>query len=295
MTDIHEPDNQFVERLEWQLASEFRRVRRLKSAGKISVSRRLVAIASLAGVLTTGVAVTKAADYFKDSWRKKVEMARVDNEVRRQQIHVEFTTELAASAKDRVSTGVIQPEEYQEFKLAADKAAEVRASGGTPRNDLYAPVIAGRDYVSARLEIEKNGLELDLQSLASRLTRLDQMVKLGLAAPDEIDLARAVTAGGKAKLDKVEKRLGLRKRFVAGNLAAQEVEIADRIIAAEADLAEAQTSVYSQNKRLEVMQQREALGLISIASVREARHGLEAAEAAVRLATMELEILKKVK
>ena len=68
MSKIYEPDSQYLERLEWQLSSEYRRANRLKSSsGKVAVSRRMVAISLAVGILMTGVAVTKAADYFKDS------------------------------------------------------------------------------------------------------------------------------------------------------------------------------------------------------------------------------------
>ena len=78
-----EPDSQFVNRLEWQLASEFRRTDRLKpAAGKVAVPRRWSPSALAAGVLLMGVAATKAADLIKDSWRKKIEVARL--ETRRQ-------------------------------------------------------------------------------------------------------------------------------------------------------------------------------------------------------------------
>ena len=124
MTKTYEPDSQFVERLEWQLASEFRRTNRLKpSAGKVAVPRRMVVATLLVGVLLTGVAVIKAAEYIKDSWRKKIEVARVETEVKLRKARLEFTREEASTAKTRFSTGLIQEEEYQVTKLAVDKAA----------------------------------------------------------------------------------------------------------------------------------------------------------------------------
>ena len=52
-----EPDSRFVDRLEWQLASEFRRKDRLKpAAGKVAVPRYVIALSLAAGVLLMGVA-----------------------------------------------------------------------------------------------------------------------------------------------------------------------------------------------------------------------------------------------
>jgi hypothetical protein len=75
MRKTYEPDSQFVERLEWQLSSEYRRTKRMKSTGKIAVPRRMVAVTFLVGALLTGVAAIKAAETIKDSWRKKIKVA----------------------------------------------------------------------------------------------------------------------------------------------------------------------------------------------------------------------------
>ena len=307
MTKTYEPDSQFVERLEWQLASEFRRTNRLKpSAGKVAVPRRMVVATLLVGVLLTGVAVIKAAEYIKDSWRKKIEVARVETEVKLRKARLEFTREEASTAKTRFSTGLIQEEEYQVSKLAADKAAldleislanqnEVTASGETPRNELYAPVIGGRDFVSERLKVERTELELDLTALKSRAERLERMVKLGVVSADELDQVQGQIVAQSAMLNKAQKRLDLRNRFVLGEAPAREVEISDRIIVAESNLARARKLVEAQKKRLEWMQDREALGLISKSSVQQVQYGLDEARAELSLAALEMEVLGKVK
>ena len=83
MSKRFEPDTQFVDRLEWQLASEFRRREHLKPApGRIAVPRSVAVLSLVAGVLLLGVAATKAADLIKDSWRKKIEVARLETEVK---------------------------------------------------------------------------------------------------------------------------------------------------------------------------------------------------------------------
>ncbi|MGA2531418.1 MAG: hypothetical protein ABSG19_00130 [Candidatus Aminicenantales bacterium] len=307
MTKTYEPDSRFVERLEWQLASEYRRTNRLKpAAGKVAVPRRMVVATLLVGVLLTGVAVIKAAEYIKDSWRKKIEVARVETEVNLRKARLELTREEASAAKTRFSIGLIQEEEYQVIKLAADKAAldleisllnqdEAKATGETPRNELYAPVVGGRDFVSERLKIERRELELDLAALKSSAGRLERMVKMGLVSADELDQVQPQIGSQSAMIDKAQRRLELRSRFVAGKIPAREVEISDRIIAAESNLARAQNLFEAQKKRLAWMQDREALGLISKSWVQQVRYGLDEAQAELSLAALEMDVLKKVK
>ena len=163
MSKTYEPESQFLERLEWQLSSEYRRTNRLKSSsGKIAISHRIVAIAGIVGTLMAGVTVIRAAEYVKDSWRKKIEIARIETEIKLKKAHFESTREIASRVKMRFSNGLIREQEYQMMKIAAEKAEldwkksllnldEVKISGVIPRNELYAPMVGGRDFVSERL------------------------------------------------------------------------------------------------------------------------------------------------
>ncbi len=307
MNKIYEPDSQFVERLEWQLASEYRRANRLKpAAGKVAVPRRMVVVTLLVGVLLTGVAVIKAADYIKDSWRKKIEIARVETEVGLKKSRLESTLELASRAETRVSIGVIGEGEYQLVKLAAEKAAldlersllnrdEVKISGEAPWNELYAPVLGGRDFVSERLKVERKELERNLKQLERDWDRLKQMNEIGLVSGDELGPIQAEAAARKAMINEIQTRLDLRKRFVAGEVTAREVEIKDRKTVAESNLSQAQSKVDSLKERLEHLQSQEARGMISKTEVQQLRYALDAAQAELSLAALEKDVLEKVK
>jgi hypothetical protein len=307
MTKTYEPDTRFVERLEWQLASEYRRANRLKpSSGKVAVPRLMVVVALLVGVLTTGVAVIKAAEYIKDSWRKSLEIARVGTEVQLKEAHLESTRELASRAESLASLGLIREEESQVLKLGVEKAAldldrsllnldEVKASGVAPRDELYAPVVGGRDFVSERLKIQIKDVERDLELLGSRLGRSKQLVEVGAISGGDLDQIQAEIAARKAMIDETRKRIDLRKRYVAGKITAQEVEIGDRMAVAEKSMLQAQTKVDSLMKQLERSQAQEAVGMVSPRETSQLRYALDAAQAELKLAAVEVDVLGKVK
>jgi len=302
-----EPDSQFVDKLEWQLASEFRRMSRLKpAAGKVAVPRWVVAFSLVAGVLLMGVAAIKAADSIKGAWRKKIEVARLETDVKLKSAFLEFKKELTAKGETQASVGLTREDEYLWMKTGAEGAAldlerarldldEVKASGEVPRNELYAPAVDGRDFVSERLAIERKVLELDLGLRRARLERLKQRFDLGLAPRDGLDESLASTAVQEAGIGDVEKRLDLRKQFIAGAMTAEEVEIQDRMTAAESDLRQAQSTVDSLKKRLESLQAKEAVGMISNTEVQQAQFGLSYAQAQLSLALLEKDVLSKIK
>ena len=307
MTKTYEPDGRFVERLEWQLASEYRRANRLKAApGKVAVPRRMVAVTLVAGVLLAGVAAIKAADYIRDSWRKGLEIARVGTEVQLKKAHLESTREMAARAETLASSGLIREEESQVLKLGVVKAAldldksllnldEVKASGVAPRDELYAPVMGGRDFVSERLKIQIRGDEGDLELLGSRLDRSKRLVEVGVVSVGDLDLIQAEIAARMAMIDETRKRIDLRKRYVAGEVSAQEVEIGDRMAVAEKNLRQAQTKVDSLMKQMERSEAQEALGLVSPRETSQLRYALDAAQAELKLATLEVDVLGRIK
>jgi hypothetical protein len=307
MSKSYEPDSQFVERLEWQLSSEYRRTNRLKSSsGKISFSRRIVAIAGIVGTLMAGVTVIKAAEYIKDSWQKKIEIARVETEVKLKKAHLESTREIESRAKMRFSNGLIREEEYRVIKLAAEKAGldlkkselnldEVKVSGVIPRNELYAPVVGGRDFVSERLKVERKEVELDLELFMRRLERFKQLVEKDMVRGDRLDDIYAVVAARKVTIDKIQKRLDLRKRFVAGEITAHEVEIKGRITVAERNLHLAKARVDSLKEQLKRLKNLETRGLISQTEIKSLQYTLNTAQAELELATLEMDVLEKIK
>ena len=308
MPNKFEADSQFVDRLEWQLASEFRRKDRLNpAAGKIAVPRSVVALSLAAGLLLMGVAATKAADLIKNSWRKKIEVARLETEVKIKKAFMEFKRLRAGQAAEKFSVGLIDEDEASASKLVAGRAEfdlekslldleETRISGEAPRDEIYAPLVGGRDFVSERLEIDKKVLEADIDLRRTRIERhLKARVDLGLIPKSELDAFQAALAVQEGGVGDIEKRLALRRGFLSGEISAEELEIRDRMTAAEKDLREARSTVDIMKTHLDDLRAKEAAGVISEEEIRGTQMALDAAQAQLRLAMEEIEILKTIK
>jgi hypothetical protein len=303
-----EPDSQFVDRLEWQLASEFRRIDRLKPASaKVAVPRYVVALGLAAGVLLAGVAATKASDLIKDSWRKRIEVARLETEVKIKTAFLELKKEWSAQIENKRALGLISSEETLTSKSASHEAAaeldraiidleEVKASGEAPRNELYAPLVGGRDFVSERLEIEKESWQFAMDLRRERIEpALRHRFELGLVPKSDLDDVLAWLSVDEAGIEDIENRLDLRRRFLAGEISAVELEIQTRMSAAEKNLREAQSEIDTVGKGLEDLQAKEAVGLIANSVVKAAQLSLDAAQAKSDLALQEIEILKQIR
>jgi hypothetical protein len=307
MSETYEPNGKYLESLEWQLASEFRRRNRLTASGKIAVSRRAAALIIVAGVFLTAVAATKAADLIRESWRKSIEVARAEMDVRLKTAFAEFKREQAAKDEAQASKGLFRQEDYEVTKLSAEYSAldleksrlnleEVKASGEAPRDEIYAPVVGGRDFVGERMQVEVRRLELNLELRRARLEqRLTRLAEKGLVAGSELESSQAETASQEALIQKAQERLDLRMRFVSGDLSAREVEIQDRLTVAERDLVQARSELDYMRKQLAHTQALQASGQAQESDVRALEFGLNYAQEEVALATLEIDILKKVK
>jgi hypothetical protein len=308
MPSRFEPDNQFVDRLEWQLTSEFRRRDRLKPApGRIAVPRSVAALGLAAGIILMGVAASKAADVIKDSWRKRIEVARLETEVKIKRAFLELKKEKADEAGKRFSLGLVSEDEALTAKLGAERSAsdlerslldleEVKASGEAPRDELYAPLLGGRDFVGERLEVEKKVLKSDLDLRRARIERtLRKRIDLGVVPKSALDEFQASLAGQEAAIEEIENRLTLRRRFLAGDISTGELEIQARMSAAEKELKEARSSIDMIRTRLEDLRAKEAAGLVTGEEVKGAQLGLDFAQAKADLALQQIEILKTIK
>jgi hypothetical protein len=307
MSEKYVPDETFVERLEWQLGSEYRRAALRNSAGgRIAVPRPLAAAALLAGLLTTGVTVIKASEVIKDSWRKKIEIARAETDLRLDQVRRDAARDAAARIENQFSLGLVREDEALTAKDAVRKAelalersllnkAEVAASGEGPRSEIYAPVVGGRDFVGERLALDIRHAAMDGAAQERRQERLTRLIQLGLISKEELGTAQAESSVGKALLDKLRKRLELRRRFVDGHVTAEQAEIEDRLAAAEENLQSARAKADDLKGRLAHLETLLAVGTISAAEVQDARAALGAAQAEQKLAALEIEVLGKMK
>jgi len=308
MSNRFEPDAKFVDQLEWQLASEFRRRDRLKPApGRIAIPRSVAALGLAAGVLLLGVAATKAADLIKDSWRKKIEVARLETDVKIKRAFLEFSQLRAGQAEEKFRMGLIEEEGSQGSRLAALRAEsdldrslldleEAQASGVAPRDELYAPLVNGRDFVSERLEIEKKALALELDYHRGRVERsVRPRVELGLIPKSDLDGHLGLIAAREARLSESETRSNLRRSFLAGEISAEGLEVQTRLTEAERKLGEARSTVAAMTAHLDNLQAKVAAGLISPEEFRGTQMALEAAQAQESLALQEIEILKTIR
>jgi hypothetical protein len=111
----------------------------------------------------------------------------------------------------------------------------------------------------------------------------------------DLDSVLAWLSVDEAGIGDIDSRLALRRRFLAGEISAAELEIEDRMSAAEKDLREARSEIGIAKPGLEHLRAQEAAGVVPNGVVKAAELVLEKAQAKADLALQEIEILKAIK
>ena len=298
MYDQHEPSKEFMDRLEWEIGGEVRRRNRHARVPPWVPQSGRTAVLALAGIVLVsmafGAAGVAAAYQVQTGQRRDDLISGLEQraEVARQRL--KLSTDAQANTERRLSLGhgnqadVLEArakaaETEAQVKSLESQIEEVRITGREPSNEISAPVIKGRDFVSERLQIEMavpQGVR-ELEGL--RLRDLERSVSLGAVSLLELEEAKARVAEVDAGVEAFRKKLEIRQQFLARKIDAATAEL--RILEAEAELNERALTPKIELARKE-SQSTAAKVRIGAAST------MDQAEAAMRLEELEMERAK---
>jgi hypothetical protein len=235
MSGDHQPNPEFVNQLEWQIRSSLRRRDRFSSpvASKRRDKMKLVAMILISAFFGAGAAV--ATEEVQESRAQEILLTRLQGQYRIAEIQLQIAQTHLQEVQERVGQGLMQEEVLlgaelmvregeHHLNLLALNEEEVRASGQAPQDEISAPLIGGKDFVSERLELESSIQRLHLSIYQSSLVRIEDRIESGLVPEEEMAQARRGMEEFQLQLDGIQKRLDLRARYLRGEITAQEAE-----------------------------------------------------------------------
>jgi multidrug resistance efflux pump len=169
---------------------------------------------------------------------------------------------------------------------------ETRLTGRSPNDDLAAPLVDGRDFVSERLRAQTETLRSETKRRKKIYAEAQALFERAFISAAEVDAERGRVAQAEAREALLAHRLELRRRFLAGELTAEEASLMDLAEQAGAAYADARQAL-EQSKR--VLQRVESLaegGAVTSSELREAEAAVRAAQARLRLAEIERRIVQ---
>ena len=245
MNELHEPTNDFVERLERQVSHEARRRNRLADSPRRPwwLSTKAVAASMLISMAIGGAVVAAAYEAQASGLRDQIAAPYAQRLDLAKRKHEVVAGELAA-AERRFSVGMVTESEVLEAGLAVADAraqiqvielqlAEVQITGKDYRDELSAPLVSGRDFVTQRLLALSTVPEQALAHARKLADHVQRRVEIGTSAPLDLDVVRTRITELTLTMNAFQRKLEIRRQFLAGKIDRIETEL--RVLEAEAD------------------------------------------------------------
>jgi len=296
-------DQKFVDHLEWQLRTEFRRQERF-TAQPQPVWRRtgwraaaLVLVSILAGY--AGATVAQEAS---DQERRALLAAqnRIQLELAEQNLGLAEAT--LSRLQVRSNAGVLPEDQLAAAQLQRAvmerqvammhlDVDEQRSTGLTPRHDLAAPLVNGQDFVNDRLRLQGENLRDQAARADVERERLAELVRLGMVEAPQLALREAAQATLDRELDLNLRLVTLRRQFLAGSIDENALQAREALQRARVDADNTSLQLEMARARLDRMSR---VAGMPETQIQQAEHAARMAELQAELARLRVRLLREI-
>ncbi len=240
----------------------------------------LVVLVLVSALMGAGGVVVK--DEVQESRAQQVLMARVDAELRLASLELDFLARQLQEMERQFRAGLVgedpllsaRAEVYQAegrvSRLQLD-LEEIQLTGKGPEDQVSAPQINGRDFVSERLALEEYAALERVRLAQLRLGRVQDLERVGAVPIAEVTQGVLALQEAESRLSRIHQRLGLRQRFLEGGVSGEEAERELEVTDTEAEVELLQMAVQDAGVRYQEASDRAALGVISDSELGQAR------------------------
>ena len=302
--ESHEPTPEFRAHLEWQIETALRRETRL--ATPVTGARWLGAALVVVAALATGGVAGLAAGHVQDARQRDRLIETVRSEESVLQLRLELAESEYQESRKRFEAGTVGRESVlaaESQVLAMRKAIariqldieEIRATSATPRNDLDAPLVGGRDFVRDRLTVDLQSAQQALSAAEQAAEQATGRFKVGVA-PRATELqAQEDVAQARARIELLMANLDLRQRYLRGELKADALASMARRRELTLQLQRGQRELELLRARLDDLRRRLAIGQASELELKQSEVDLLERQVEIKRIQQELDALSAVK
>jgi len=177
-----------------------------------------------------------AAQQIQDSWRRELLEARLEVQLQLAQQRLNTQLEGLEHTREQVELGVRNELDLVHFELQVAQSEtdlhlraldldEVQQSGREPLDELSAPLVDGRDFVSERLRLHMDLASRRLDVVLREANRTRDQVDLGIVSEQEVEARDLATREAELRVDGLGHQLDLRSEFLDSELTAVEAEL----------------------------------------------------------------------
>ncbi len=232
MPSNHEPNDEFIARLEGVVVAEARRRAEAPYRAPWAVwllqsplRTATVAVVLTVGSMAIGGGLVAAAYESQTGEQRDSLLASYSQKASIAQQRLSLARTALANAQQRVSIGVegqdsVIDAEFKVWEAETQIRAvnlqieEIRATGREPLRTVSAPLVSGRDFVTEGWRIEMTTPQQALEGAQYALASAQKRASVGLGSDTDIEAARSRVVELQATITGIQKRLEIRQRFV---------------------------------------------------------------------------------
>jgi outer membrane protein TolC len=303
--ESHEPTPEFRANLEWQIATSLRRENRFaepvtgraRQLGAALVVIAALATGGIAGIAAGQVQDARQRDQLTDAARSEEALIRVRLDLARTELEdAQRKFDVGMTGRENLLAAQRQLKAL-EASLARTQLdiEEIRATSATPRNDLDAPLVGGRDFVRERLNLDLRDAQQELAVAEQAVAQAIQRVEIGVAPPTVRMQSESDVAHARARMQQLIATLDLRQRYLKGEIKREALAPAARRSELTLQLESTQREIDLIGARVAEVRNQVEIGQASQLDVKRAEVELLERQLQVKRIQQELEALKAVK
>lgn len=235
MTALHEPAPEFRNALETKIVSALRRDAHSAPLMLTRRRQRLRSAAVLVAALALGAAAGAAPAQVQDARQREQLTVVAQAEYQVLLMRYDLARVAFAEARARFDTGVIGRESLAaaeaELRTMETRVArirlnleEIRAAAAQPRDEISAPFVGDRDFVSERLRLDLAGAQHHLTSAEMAVDEAERRHRVGATTGLALLEPQIALAHARSEMQRLAGMLQLREAFLQENLTVADVE-----------------------------------------------------------------------
>lgn len=298
----HEVSPEFRARLEWQIASALRRETRFAAPiGRRRMPPLGVALVVIVSLAAGGMAVA-ASDELQEARQRALLIDNAKSEQALVHLRIELARADLMEAQRRFESGTASRETLETAKaqvMAMETTlariqldlAEIHLTSAAPRNDLQAPLVRQRDFVTERLRLDLDVSEHALAMAEQSLVQARQRVDVGVAPRTAQLQAEGELTAARARLEQLRAMLDLRRRSLKGEIKTDELASTQRRMELTLQRERLQRELEIARARLSELRRLVEVGQTTALELKRAEVELLEREVALQRVARELEVI----
>lgn len=290
------PTDEFREKLEWEVLRRYRRnaraharprsgLRFAKAAVIVIVS---ASIGATAGFASAQIRQSTARDSLLAAARAEAMLAKTRFDLAKVEADdVSVRVRTGGEDQEALAAAIVEMRDMEaRWNATALNVEEINASGQAPRDDLGAPLVAGRDYVKLRIGLQLSAVQAKLNAAEATQANAERRFRLGADDEAVVTNTRLKVIHVQGQLAVLAEQLRLRDEFLKRGT--QPSHLVQRLEAMQlrADASYGQAELTAARARLALVEKRRAAGVANEVDLLRAQLAVKELELEVqRLAT----------